>query len=114
MVEIKNLKYVDSVVKLQQVLRYWKAFTFDRNYLDLDDTVKAIGTPEQPVERKEDYPGRWVLSRIGEKASKPATFHTAGVVRFVSDMETGNYVPPGKTPPGNLAESRIQDTPSPL
>ncbi|KAH9895265.1 hypothetical protein C8Q73DRAFT_645035 [Cubamyces lactineus] len=36
------------------------------------------------------------MCRVGEKATKPAIFHTAAVWRWNSDMETGNYVPVGE------------------
>ncbi|KAI9063712.1 hypothetical protein FKP32DRAFT_1571416 [Trametes sanguinea] len=54
------------------------------------------------------------LTRVGETTPKAATFHTACVWRWGSDLETGNYVPPGETPPGKLLESRIQSEPGAL
>ncbi|KAI0689528.1 hypothetical protein C8T65DRAFT_588578, partial [Cerioporus squamosus] len=43
-----------------------------------------------------------------------AVFHSAGVWRWNSHLETGNFVPIGKTPPERLSEQRIQSTPSSL
>ncbi|KAI0359247.1 hypothetical protein OH77DRAFT_1374941, partial [Trametes cingulata] len=43
-----------------------------------------------------------------------AVFHTVGIWRWNSDMETGNYVPHGESAPAKLAESRIQSEPGSL
>ncbi|KAJ8457466.1 hypothetical protein ONZ51_g11514 [Trametes cubensis] len=111
---IMSLKHLDTADKLAQALRYWQGFTFTKNYMNLQAAVKAIGTEDQEIEAVQDYPGRWVMCRVGEKATKPAIFHTAAVWRWNSDMETGNYVPIGEVAPTKLVESRIQNEPGTL
>ena len=57
-----GLSYISSADKLKQALQYWKKFTFSKNYMNLDKSIKALGTSEQDVEASQDYPGRWVVS----------------------------------------------------
>ena len=50
---------------------------------------------------------RFTLKLVPRGQKKMARFYTAGIWRWNSSLETGNYVPPGETPPARLAESRM-------
>ncbi|PIL26208.1 hypothetical protein GSI_11963 [Ganoderma sinense ZZ0214-1] len=105
--------FIDSPEKLQVALSYWKNRTFSQHYLKLEDVVASFDTPEHRlVTARQEFAPRWVLCRPGAK--KPATFWTAGIWRWNSHLETGNYVPPGEVAPARLAEGRIQRVPNNL
>ena len=113
---------IDTKEKLEQALRYWKDFTFVPNYVKLQDAIDTILTDARAVEARHEYAPRWVVSMTENIAGsihsylvqlvprgqkKLARFYTAGIWRWNSDLETGNFVPPGKVPPARLAESRM-------
>lgn len=47
------------------------------------------------------------LSKVSTRGSKPAILHTAAIWRWASDLETGNFVPPGQQANSRVAESRM-------
>ncbi|PIL33119.1 hypothetical protein GSI_04568 [Ganoderma sinense ZZ0214-1] len=110
--ETSSTDIIDTPEKLHAALDYWKNVTFSKTYIKLDDAVKSMHKPDRLVEGRKEYAARWFLSRPGTR--RAATLWTAVVWRWNSDMETGNFVPPGAIAPARLAESRIQSAPSPL
>lgn len=57
--------YIDSPEQLEQALQYWKDYSIDGKYVKLDDVVKTIGTPDSPVEARQEFAARWVVSAVG-------------------------------------------------
>ncbi|KAI1789226.1 hypothetical protein LXA43DRAFT_1096521 [Ganoderma leucocontextum] len=105
--------FIDTVEKLDEALSYWKNTTFSQHYLKLDDVVESFQKPNgHLVDARQEFAARWLLCPPGGK--KPATLWTAGVWRWSSDLDTGNFVPPGETAPARLPENRIQTIPNNL
>lgn len=57
-----GVKYLDSPEALEHAIRYWKSFSLRKTALNLDETIKTIGTEDQVVEAVQEWGGRWVVS----------------------------------------------------
>ncbi|KAI1786565.1 hypothetical protein LXA43DRAFT_897731 [Ganoderma leucocontextum] len=104
---------IETLEKLDEALDYWKNTTFSQHYLKLGDVVESLRKPchgGHLVDARQEYAARWVL--CPPRGRKPATMWTAAVWRWNSDLDTGNFVPPGETTPARLPESRIQTMPN--
>ena len=114
--------FIDSEDKLNRALSYWKNYTFQPQYINVRHAAETIMTDRRPVEARHEYTPRWVVSQLTSLISafpahilklvprgqkKMARFYTAGIWRWNSNLDTGNYVPAGETPPARLAESRM-------
>ncbi|KAI0702106.1 hypothetical protein C8Q76DRAFT_633237 [Earliella scabrosa] len=104
--------YIENDEQLQQALQRWKSFSFNASYLPLHEAIKTLNSDQRVVDKRHQYAPRWHLVYRGTK--REAVFHTVGLWRWNSNLETGNYVPPGQTAPARLAEQRIQNAPNNL
>ncbi|KAI1783927.1 hypothetical protein LXA43DRAFT_902658 [Ganoderma leucocontextum] len=74
--------------------------------LNIETALKSLSTPDAMVYARQDYASRWLICKSG--TTHKAMFYTAAVWSGSSHLDTGNYVPEGQTPPGEIPEARIQ------
>ena len=117
---------IETEEQLQHALQYWKNFSFNPAYIKLEEAVCSLEADKKPVVNAyHQFAPRWVvgpprnadvavctdgylvvqLTKRGTK--KDAVFHSVGIWRWNSHLETGNYVPVGETAPERLAEDRM-------
>ncbi|KAI0349030.1 hypothetical protein OH77DRAFT_1594448 [Trametes cingulata] len=108
------LPYIDSEDQLENEIQHWKNHSFVPHHLKLHDVLDSLTNGRPLVEVKQEHPSRWVVTKLGSHGTKEAIFHTVAIWKWNSDMQTGNFVPPGEKVSSRVAESRIQDTPNNL
>ena len=115
--------YIETEEQLRNALQRWKNFSFNANYIKLHDAVTSINTDNRLVDGRHQYAPRWLVrlpdltvchilivittQLVRRGTRREAVFHTVGLWRWNSNLETGNFVPPGQTAPARLSEQRM-------
>lgn len=122
--------YIETEEDLQRALQFYKNvnFGFGKNYIKLDDAVQSLVDPESKplVGMHHQFAPRWVVrwqclhetsvaahphlmhSQLTHRGTRREVVLTSvGLWRWNSDLETGNFVPVGRTAPERLAEDRM-------
>ena len=53
--------YIETAEQLHDVLNRWKAFSFNEKYINLQDAVDKMETPERLVDAWHQYAPRWMV-----------------------------------------------------
>ncbi|OJT14310.1 hypothetical protein TRAPUB_9171 [Trametes pubescens] len=104
---------IETVESLDIALQYWKNYTIDPSYINLQHAVDALKNNESFIEARMEYSGRWTMcSAENRLGNHDAVFHTAAIWTWNADLQTGNFVPANETAPTKIAENRVQDQPN--
>lgn len=68
-------EYIDTQEKLDNALRHWKDFTFDKSYSKLQSVVDSMKTPKRMVEARTVGPSgvRWTVCSDRRRAAASLT-----------------------------------------
>ncbi len=56
--------YIETQEQLEQTLQYWRNFSFNKNYINLQDAVDKLDTKDSLVTTYHQYAPRWVVSSL--------------------------------------------------